>query len=64
VHLRPPSIDHGVVSFVWGVVLGGFVWLFLVGIGVSSATGLILGLLTFGAVFLLVRLYGGDEPGR
>jgi hypothetical protein len=64
VHLRPPSIDHGIVSFVWGVVLGGLVWLFLVGVGVSSATGLILGLLTCGAVFLLVRLYGGDEPGR
>jgi hypothetical protein len=61
VHLRPPSIDHGIVSFIWGVVLGGLVWLFLAGIGVSSATSLILGLLTCGAVFLLVRLYGGDR---
>jgi hypothetical protein len=64
VHFRPPSIDHGVVSFLWGVGLGALVWLFLAGIGVSSATALILGLLTCGAVFLLVRLYGGDEPGR
>jgi FtsH-binding integral membrane protein len=64
VHFRPPSIDHGIVSFVWGVVLGGFLWLLLVGVGVSSATSLILALLTCGAVFLLVRLYGGDEPGR
>ena len=62
--LRPPSIDHGVISFIWGVGLGALVWLFLVGIGISSATALILGLLTCGAVFLLVRLYGGDEPGR
>ena len=21
-HLRPPSIDHGVISFVWALVLG------------------------------------------
>ena len=62
VHLRPPSIDHGVVSFLWGVGLGAFVWLGLVGIGVARATALILGLLTAGAVFLLVRLYGEDEP--
>jgi hypothetical protein len=62
VHLRPPSIDHGVVSFLWGVGLGAFVWLGLVGIGVAKATALILGLLTAGAVFLLVRLYGEDEP--
>ena len=57
-HLRSPSIAPGVVAFLWGLGLGAFVWLGCVGIGVSKATALILGALTAGAVFLLVRLYG------
>ena len=61
-HLRMPSIDHGVASFVWALVLAGILFLGLVGIGISSATAVILSLLAFGAIFLFVRLYGEDEP--
>jgi hypothetical protein len=61
---RPPSIDRGITSFLWGLGLGAFVWLGLLSIGVSQPTAFILGALTCCAVFLLVRLYGGDEPGR
>jgi hypothetical protein len=63
VHLRPPSIDPGVTSFIWALVLALFIWLGLMGIGVQKGTALVLALLSFGAIFLFVRLRGGDEPG-
>jgi hypothetical protein len=61
-HLRPPSIDPGVTSFIWAFVLGLYVWLGLLAIGTSQGTALVLALLSFGAIFLFVRLRGGDEP--
>ena len=60
-HLRMPSIDHGVASFVWALVLAGVLFLGLVGIGISTATAVIVSLLAFGAIFLYVRLYGEEE---
>jgi hypothetical protein len=62
-HLKPPSIDPGVTSFIWALVFGLFVWGGLLSIGISQGTSLVLGLLSFGATFLFVRLRGGDEPG-
>ena len=61
-HFRPPSIDPGVTSFLWALGLGVFIWAGLLAIGVSKGTALILGLLSFGAIFLFVRLYGEDRP--
>jgi hypothetical protein len=58
VHLRMPSIDRGVTSFLWGVGLGLYVWLFLVAVGVSGATSFILGALSALGIFLFVRLFG------
>jgi hypothetical protein len=63
-HLRPPSIDPGITSFIWALVLGLFIWGGLLAIGVSQATALVLALLSFGAIFLFVRLRGGDDPVR
>ena len=60
VHLRPPSIDRGVTSFLWALGLALFIWLGLLAVGVSSGTALMLGLLSFGAIFLYVRTQGGD----
>ncbi len=57
-HLRPPSIDPGVTSFLWALGLAAFIWAGLLAIGVSGGTALILGLLSFGGIFLYVRLYG------
>ena len=62
-HLRPPSFDPGVTSFIWAFALGLFVWGGLLAIGVSQGTALVLALLSFGGIFLFVRLHGGDEPG-
>jgi hypothetical protein len=63
-HLRPPSIDPGVTSFIWALVLGLFIWAGLLAIGISKGTALVIGLLSFGAIFLIIRLQGGDDPVR
>jgi hypothetical protein len=57
-HLRPPSIDRGVTSFLWGFGLGLYIWIGLVAIGVSSATAFIVGALSMGGIFLFVRTFG------
>jgi hypothetical protein len=64
VHLRPPSIDRGVTSFLWACGLGLYLWLGMMSVGVSSATAFILAAVLGGAIFLYVRIYGGDEPPR
>jgi len=63
VHLRPPSIDPGITSFIWAFSLGLFIWLGQLAVGVDQGTALIVALLSFCAIFLFVRLRGGDEPG-
>jgi hypothetical protein len=61
VHLRPPSIDRGITSFLWALFLALFIWAGLLAIGIGKGTALMLALLSFGAIFLLVRLYGEDS---
>jgi hypothetical protein len=63
VHLRMPSIDHGVQSFVWAAVFFVILWLGMLAVGVSEGTALILSLVAAGAIFLFVRLNGEDRPG-
>ncbi len=63
-HLRPPSIDHGVVSFLWALGLGVFLWLGMLAVGVSNATAFVLSAVAACGIFLYVRLYGEEEPRR
>ncbi|HEY5660144.1 MAG TPA: hypothetical protein VIR59_05100 [Gaiellaceae bacterium] len=63
-HLRPPSIDPGITSFIWAFLLALFVWAGLVAIGIHQGTALIIALLSFGAMFLFIRNQGGDHPAR
>ena len=63
-HLRPPSIDHGVISFVWALVLGILLWAFMLAVGVSKPTAFIIAALAAAGIFLYVRLYGEDELRR
>ena len=37
-HLRAPSIDHGIGSAFWAIFLGLMIWLFMLGIGISKPT--------------------------
>ena len=61
---RPPSIDHGIVSFLWGAALGLYVWVGLLAVGIKQPTAVILGAVSAGAIFLFVRTRGEDEPRR
>ena len=63
-HLRMPSIDRGVQSFIWAVVFFLFLYFGMVLIAVSKATALVLALVVGFLVFLLVRLRGGDDDPR
>lgn len=61
---RPPSIDQGVVAFIWALALAIFVYFGLVAIGASGATSIVLALVSFAAIWLVVRLRGEDTPPR
>jgi hypothetical protein len=58
---RPPSIDHGVVSFIWALALGLFLWAGMLAVGVSQATAVLLAVVAAFLIFLYVRLYGEEE---
>jgi hypothetical protein len=64
VHLRAPSVDHGVISFFWGLALGVYVWIFLLAVGVSSAPAFVIGCLSGFVIFLAVRVYGEEQLRR
>jgi hypothetical protein len=63
-HLRPPSVDKGVQAFLWAFFFFLYLWLGMLAVDVSGATAFIISALTAGAIFLLVRVYGEDEPSR
>jgi hypothetical protein len=60
-HLRMPSIDHGVQSFVWAVVFFLFLWLGMLAVGVSGGTAFLIALLAGVGIFLFVRTFGEEE---
>jgi hypothetical protein len=61
-HFRLPAFAHGVVSFVWAVLLGGYVWIGLLAIGTSGATAFVIAVLCALGIFFFVRLRGEDRP--
>ena len=61
---RPPSIDHGVVSFIWAFGLAVFIWAGLLAVGVSQPTSVIVGAVSGFLIFVYVRIYGEEEPRR
>jgi hypothetical protein len=62
VHLRMPSIDRGVQSFIWAVVFFLFLYLGMVAIAVTKGTALVVSLVAAFVIFLLVRTRGDDDP--
>jgi hypothetical protein len=63
-HFRLPSFDRGVTSFLWALLLSVYVWAGLLAIGVSAPTAFVIATLCLFAIFLFVRLQGGDQPRR
>jgi protein-S-isoprenylcysteine O-methyltransferase Ste14 len=61
---RPPSIDQGVIALMWAVVLATYIYFGLVAIGSSGATAIVIALVSFAAIWLLVRLRGEERPLR
>lgn len=61
-HLRAPSTDRGVQSFVWAVVYFLVLWLGMLLIGVERATALISAGVAAFLIYLFVRTHGGDDP--
>ena len=64
VHLRPPSIDKGVTSFLWALVFFLYLWLGMLAIGVDGASAFIWSALAGFAIFFFVRILGDDSPRR
>jgi hypothetical protein len=61
-HLRPPSIDHGVVAFVWAVALGAYIYFGMLAIGANGAISIVISLVCAFGIWLFVRLRGEDLP--
>ena len=63
-HLRPPSVDHGVQSFIWAVIFFLFLWFGMLAVGVSGGAAFMLALICGALIFLFVRVFGEDELAR
>jgi hypothetical protein len=58
-HLRAPSIDRGIQSFLWAVVFFLFLYFGMVAIAVAKGTALLVSLVLAFLIFLFVRTRGG-----
>ncbi len=63
-HLRSPSVDHGVQSFIWAVVFFLFLWFGMRAVGVAPAASFMLALVLGVLIFLFIRIFGEDELAR
>jgi hypothetical protein len=61
---RPPAFSPGFTSFVWGLVLGAFVWAGLLAVGISMGTAFLFGIVAGTLIFFYVRLFGEDRLRR
>jgi purine-cytosine permease-like protein len=62
VHLRMPSIDRGVQSFIWAVVFFLVLYFGMLAIAISKGTAFVLSLVAGFLVFVFVRTRGDDDP--
>ena len=61
---RPPAVSPGAQSFLWGLVLGGYVWIGLLAIGIGGGGAFLFGLVSGVLIFFFVRLRGEDTLRR
>lgn len=63
-HLRFPAFSPGFSAFFWGLVLGTYIFIGLLAIGISKPTSLVTGILGGFLIFFYVRLRGADQLRR
>jgi hypothetical protein len=63
-HLRPPSIAHGVTSFLWALFFFLLIWIGGTFLGYSGGMSFIVGAVAGFLIFLFVNVYGEDDPSR
>ena len=63
-HLRMPAFSPGFSAFVWGLVLGSYIIIGMLAIGISKGTSLVTGILAGFLIFFYVRLTGADQLRR
>ena len=54
-HLRAPSTDRGVQSFVWAVVFFLFLYFGMVAIAIAKGTAVVLSLVAAFLIFVVIR---------
>jgi uncharacterized membrane protein len=61
-HLRAPSVDRGVQSFLWAVVFFLFLYFGMLAIQVEKGVAFVLSLVLAFVIFLIVRTRGQQHP--
>ena len=61
-HLQAPSIDQGVEAFVWSIVFFLYMWLGALAVDVPGALAFVVSLVAAAAIFVFIRLRGGQSP--
>lgn len=59
-----PAFSHGVTAFVWAVVFALYILLGGMAVGFSTADSFMFAVVAGAGIFLFVRIYGEDDPGR
>ena len=60
-HLRAPSIDPGVSSFLWALCFFLFIWFGMVAVGATHATAVLIALAAAFLIFVFVRTQGAGR---
>ncbi len=61
-HLRAPSVDRGVQSFLWAVVFFLFLYFGMLAIQVSKGPAFVVSLVVAFLIFVIVRTQGEQHP--
>ena len=61
-HLRSPSVDKGVSSFIWALIFFLILWLGSRAVGVSSGTAFVLSAVAAFGIFFYIRLLSEERP--
>jgi hypothetical protein len=62
VHLRAPSVDKGVQSFLWALFFFLYLFLGMLAVGVDKGNALIFSALLGFGIFFYVRVFSEDKP--